>query len=336
MRKADKLKRSIIFIAAGLILAVLAGCSEPYSTPNKVMGLNFEMNKPLKYRFVSSRNVDLTLSDQKQKDTKEMTEQLEMVISYTPIEEDIYGDITVKAVCESSKVTKGSFSGSRQPGKDITESLAGREWTFKVNSLGQIRNFKGLNKLVEELGAATITKQATRNVKDPDMIWDFVNTQWFIWDPIAGQADAGKDITPGATWKSTQIIPFAKLVPAERRIHYTYAQADEEADNIKISGVIEKLPVKFDDNKQPMPEVTTLPKPYKVPHQMRGMFGFLTNYRVDSLQGSLEAVYDAQSAVLRSCRQEYDMKMTASFMLPLGDSVPKLDVKQIIKMELIE
>lgn len=330
------MKRSIIIISAGVILASLCGCGKPQIKTNKVMGLNFEINKPLKYRFVSSRIVDLTLSDQKDKDTKEITEKLELVIAYTPVEEDVYGDITIKASCESAKVSKGSFSGSRPSGKDVTESLAGKEWTFKVNSLGQIRDFGSLIGLIEQLGEATITKQSTRNVKDPDMIWDFVNTQWFIWDPIASQADAAIDIAPGQRWQSTQIIPFAKLVPAERRISYTYTEPADESETIKISGMIEKLPIKFDEDKQPMPEVKTLPKPYKVAHQMRGMFGFLTNYRVDTLEGSLEAVYDAGSALLRSCRQEYDMKMTASFMLPLGDSVPMLDVKQTINMELIE
>ena len=315
---------------------VLAGCEEAYKAPKQVMMLSFELNKPLKYRFVSSREVSLSLSDQREKAPKKMSERLEMTIVYTPIDVDAYGDYTIKAVCESSHVTRSSFSSSRASGKDVMDSLQGMEWQFKVNALGQIRDYSGLTAVVEQLGKKTIKIQAKRNVKDQDMIWDFVNSQWFIWDPVSSQANAGIDIVPGSSWTSTQIIPFARLVPAERRITYTDLGSQDGADKIGIGGDIEMLPMQFNEDKKPMPTVDNLPKPYQVKFQMRGMFGFLIRYKVLSLEGSSTAVYDSERALLLSNKQEYDMNMTASFMLPLGNSVPQLAVHQSITTELIE
>ena len=78
-------------------------------------------------------------------------------------------------------------------------------------------------------------------------------------------------------------------------------------------------------------------EPYeKGKFQMRGLFGFLRNFQFKHIEGNGTQIFNMDDGLVESDLQEYLLDVTASFMLPLGDSVPVLKVNQTISIERIQ
>ena len=76
--------------------------------------------------------------------------------------------------------------------------------------------------------------------------------------------------------------------------------------------------------------------PYKhTKFQMRGMFGFLRGYQFKEITGTGEQIFNVDRGILEKNHQQYTLDVTASFMFPLGDSVPVLKVDQTLTVELL-
>jgi len=99
---------------------------------------------------------------------------METVVTYTPIEIDPYGLTTVKATCESVKVTR-----TKGPHKDAVQALPGRTFKLVVGPTGRIEDYSQLDELLREIGEKVFRYDAKGGrIKDPDMIGDFVAGQW--------------------------------------------------------------------------------------------------------------------------------------------------------------
>ncbi len=307
-----------------------------------MLNVDFSEDKPLTYRFVTSRDVvlDLAGEDAAKSAGKEQstTEGLDMVITYTTMATDIYGNITVQAECKSVQLTRKSFTNRSETQDDPIGKLGGKTWQFVINSAGQIQDYSGLDTLVKELGAKAISDSGQRRIKGPDMIWDFVATQWFMWDAISSNNKMSAGVDPGQSWESLTSIPFAVRLPVERVVKYTIP-ADQDAANplINIQSTYSFRGYEEKDGKLIFNSaIPQMPLPYEGSFQTKGMFGFLRDYKAESLSGEGRAVYDLAKGILISDSQQYDMDMTAGFMFPLGNTKPVLKVKQTIEVQLVE
>ena len=63
--------------------------------------------------------------------------------------------------------------------------------------------------------------------------------------------------------------------------------------------------------------------------------GFLRQYRFLSIEGGGRQVFDLEKNMIEKDEQHYSMEVGASFMLPLGDTPPKLTVDQKLTVELV-
>lgn len=338
------MKKYLPIIAVAVLAFSLCGCEEQLRAPSaqngdcRLLSVDFQKEQPLRYRFVSERDVELKLSNNDNKKTQKASESLDMVVSYELVEQDIYGVSTIKATCESVKVERASFSKSRRGKADAVESIAGKSWSFKVNPLGKLEDTAGLEKLLKEIGAKSIKEQGKRRIKDQDMIWDVYATQWFMWNPIESIEDPVKGVCEGQKWSSYLSVPFATLVAAEREVDYTLAEkAEDQPENqvvIDAEYSLAKLDKDLKGNLKT--KLGEIPSPYEGSYQMRGMFGFLRSYKPMELAGSGKVVFDAERGVLVSNKQSYTLDMFAAFMFPLGDSVPELKVDQKIEVYLLD
>ena len=330
------MKKIIILSLMSAMLLGLAGCG-PQKISGPIFVINFKEEKTLRYKMVSDRNVWIDLEGSKSGGkAQKMTERLELVMAYTPVEVDPFGLTKVKATCESAKVTRSSFTQSRAA-KDAVEYLAGKSFTLILSAKGQIQDFTELDALVKEIGQNAFD-QASRQgrVKNPDMIYDFIAMQWSLWDPITN-IDDPFNMKPGKIWQAKQIVPFSfpMVSPPARDTTFTLESVTPAAE--LTGGTTQPTTAKVTST-YTMSEtgMENIPYPYDGTFQMRGMFGFLRGYKFDSIEGNGELTFDLDNGTVLSDSQQYELNVTAAFFLPLGDSVPKLRIKQNINIELLD
>ncbi|AQQ08440.1 hypothetical protein L21SP3_00216 [Sedimentisphaera cyanobacteriorum] len=327
------MKRVLLFsIAAAAV--IISGCS----SEKTYLSLGFDRQEMV-YNFVSQRDITLTLEGSKSGKKQNASEKLNMQIAYKPVEVDELGSTVLEAECRNVSVRRSSFTGKKSS-SDPLEVLEGQKWEIKINSAGEIEDYSGLQNALAKAGKQAIKESGKRRIKDPDMILDFAATQWSMWNAVASANKKSFGISPGQQWESLLMVPFAVGIPAERIVTYSLpADMQPEDENtmvIKSSYQLSTYKETEDGKLKFKPSIEPRPKPYEGSFQTKGMFGFLRNYKPLSLEGGGKTVYDQLQGVLVSETQEYDMLMEAGFMIPLGDSVPKLEVHQKITVELAE
>jgi len=325
------LRTIISFVCASVILAGLTGCQQ--ISERELLVLEFEQNKILRYELISERTVNINLGDtskskkQKPHSTKE---KLELIIAYKPIRINPYGLTTISATCESAKVQRSSSLRKRSgSGSDAIESLKGKTFTFQVSPVGKIEDYANLQELVRQLGEkAFATKTGNRGkIKNPDMIFDFVALQWYLWDSVATIGRPLEGVKAGQTWKTNQLIPLP--IPLNTARETTYL-----LDDITEEGSVRKAVIKSSFKSSDV-KVANWPRPYTGPFNIKGIFGFLRNYKVKSIDGSGEQLFNIDRGVIENETQQYDVKIEATFLLPLGDSRPSLSINQKISLRLL-
>jgi len=296
-----------------------------------VLAVKFENESSLKYRMVSERNIEIDLDGpaDKAKPTS-ILEKLELVMSYSPVGQvKPYGITTMKAVCESARVTRKGSTGKTSA--DMTELLAGRSFTFTVSPVGKVLDYSEMDALVFELGKKTIkTSGKQGRIKSPDMIADFVALQKHLWDPVTSVPQGTVGAVKGQTWKRLEIVPLPVPVRATKEITYTLVDGGRKA--VEAEGAERKVEIRstfvLSDEKIP-----DWPRLYEGSFRMRGMFGFLRSYRFKSIAGSGVQIFNVDSGVVESDEQEYRFLMGASFPMPLADPpVLTIDQKLTIKL----
>jgi len=326
------LRTTLNLVCICFIVSFLTGCQQV--GVKDLLVVDFKDDTTLRYKLVSERDIELNLdstdsgSKSRQGKVQKMKEKLELVIAYKPIDIDPYGLTTIKAVCESAKVTRRSFSGKGSK-SDAVESLAGKSFTFQVSPVGKIDDYSNLHDIVRQLGnkAFSLKSKKQGRVKDPDMISDFVALQWHFWDSIATIESPLKGLKAGQSWKTRQFIPLPMPRWPAKETTYTLSEITETE-----TGRNAIITSSFTLSDKPL---QNRPKPYTGKYRMSGMFGFLRNYKMGSLEGEGRTIFNIDSGTLESEQQRYKTKIEAKFLLPLGDSVPILTIDQKITVQLL-
>ncbi|MCD4830269.1 MAG: hypothetical protein K8R02_00505 [Anaerohalosphaeraceae bacterium] len=304
----------------------------------QLLTVDFESENALVYNFICEREtlVDLDPSGKHTKGKKSSQpqkniEKLELQISYSPTEVDLYGYSTITARCEQAKVTRTSSRVASASGKkDAAEYLQGKTFTLKITPTGEIVDHSSLLAVIKELGVEAFakTKSGTR-IKDPDMIMDIAATQWTMWDAVAAIEKPLKGVKAGQKWQSKLVAPMSFVMRSDRDVEYRLAGFEETQES--RCAIIEST---YSLAEKPM---KGLPMPYTGSFQMRGMLGFLRNYKIISIEGTGRQVFDVEKGIIKSDRQSYTTKVSAAiFGLGSGSVEPNIIVNQTITTELVE
>jgi len=296
-----------------------------------LLAVEFAPETTLRYRLVSERDITLELKsdDPQMKDKpQKMSEKLELVMAYKPIQVDPFGVTIIEGKCESAKVTRRTFTtASSTP--DATEKLAGRTYIIKLSPSGKITDYSGMTEVVREVGNLAFTGGNTGNqkIKDPDMIFDFIAMQWYLWDAVSTIEKPREGVRKGKTWKTDQLIPLPVPLVAARTTSYTFDGVSETQEGRKavITSSYELTDEALDN----------WPSPYGREFTMRGMFGFLRNYQFKSIQGSGRQIFNIETGTVEKDVQQYKLILNAGFLMPLGTSVPVLTIDQNMMAELL-
>lgn len=339
------------WIFTGLILSVATICffgCQPQRQTSKataqkanikgavLLSVDFEPNIPLKYNFVSERKMTVDLdptgkySKGKQSGKEqEQSEKLEMQISYKAIKIGTYGFSTIQATCESAKVTR-TMTGRAAQRADAVESLPGKSFTLLITPAGKVVDYNSLEELSKELGQKSFGGAETGKgkVKSPDMIMDFLATQWNIWDSTASIKNPAKGVKKGNIWDSKLIAPMPFVSKIGRNVEYKFAGI-EKSDNASLAEITSTYSL----SETP----ANVPLPYSGSFQMKGMFGFLQGYKVLSIEGSGKQLFDINKGLIKSDTQHYEVKVSASIFGLGSDTLePNIKIDQTITMTLAE
>ena len=322
-----------LLILTALVLSILAGCKptageeELLGEPGELLTVDFQAGQTLRYKFVSGREItvdwDTTAkaSRSRRPVSDKSSESLEIIMAYTPIEIDPYGLTTVKAVCESVKVAR-----SKGPGRDAVESLAGRTFTLAVGPTGKIEDYSQLDELLKEIGKKAF--RANTDIKEPDMIGDVVATQWFLWDAVSSIKKPSQGLAVGQSWKSKLSVPTPMVMRKARDVTY---RLDEIRPGEKGRLAVISSSYEIADSAP-----REWPIPYSGTFQVAGAFGFYRNYQVLSLQGRGEELFNIDAGRTEQYKQQYEMQLKTSLLIPLPGVNPKITIKQNLTMNLLE
>jgi len=329
------LKRSLA-ITTALALTALAGCEATTSrgTPSgkkgEVLTIDFPAGETLRYRFVSSRRITVGWETPQNspkagnRAEDKSSESLEIVVSYTPVEIDPYGLTKIKATCESARVTR-----SRGSGQDAAESFAGKTFTFTVGPTGRIEDRSELDALIKEAGKKAFRANTDQGrIKEPDMINDFVATQWFLWDAISTIEQPSKGVAVGQTWRSKLSVPTPMVMRKARDVIYTLDEI-RPGDKGRIAVIGNSCRLADSAPRQ-------WPIPYSGTFQAAGAFGFYRNYQVLDLQGKGQELFNIDAGRTQEYSQNYRMQIKAALLMPLGGVSPTITIDQNITMKLIK
>jgi hypothetical protein len=332
--------RNAQIILIALVLIIVAGCHprvvprESLREGQQLLSVDFQEGQTLQYKFISSRETQIiwdptkAVSKSDKGVANKFTELMEMVVAYTPVEVDTYGLTTINATCKSVKVTRTRSPRGRPTGKDPVESLRGKTYTFTVGPSGKIEDYSQLDELIREIGEKAFQTDATRGrIKQPDMINDFVASQWFLWDAVASIEKPSEGVSVGQSWKSQLSVPTPMVMRKARDVTYSIAEFRHSEKGqlaiIRSSYTLAKS------------APSSWPIPYSGRFKMMGPFGFLRGYRVLSLAGEGEELFNIEAGRTEQYNQKYQMEMEAALPIPIGAN-PRITIKQNLTMQLLE
>lgn len=300
----------------------------------KLLTVDFEEGQSLKYKFVSNRDIEVDWDPSKSNPKiarsksriDKYSESMNIVVTYTPIEVNPYGLTTVKATCESIKVSH--TGGRRGQRKDAVESLKGKSFTFTIEPTGKIGDYSQLEKLIKEAGQKAFRQRNQRGrIKEPDMIADFIATQWFLWDAVSSIEKPVEGVRVGQSWKSELSMPTPMITKKAREVTYTL---DEIRQTEKGQLAVIRSSYSLADE---TPD--SWPMPYSGSFQMSGTFGFLRGYKFLNIEGKGEELFNIDEGRTEKYNQQYKVQIRASFPMGLSTN-PRITIKQKLKMGLIE
>jgi hypothetical protein len=334
--------RTILILIAAIAVSVFAGCtavrakSELPGGAKTLLTVDFQKDQTLQYRFVSSKDIDLDweptagTSRSGKHTSDKSSESMEIVMSYTPIEVDPYGLTTIKATCNSVRATRSKGTVMQGGAREAVENLPGKTFTFTVGPTGKIEDYSQLEKLIREIGNHAFRADTSKGrIKEPDMISDFIASQWFLWDSVSSIPNPVEGVAVKQSWKSKLSIPapMPQMLRKAREVTYTLDEVRQTEKGrlavIKSSySLAESAPQSW-------------PLPYSGSFQMAGTFGFLRGYKVTDLQGQGQELFNIDVGRVEQRSQQYQVQLETS--LPMGISAnPRITIKQNLMMELLK
>jgi len=323
-------------LVALVIVGIVGGCTPSQKSalaPGKTrFTVDFQQNQSLRYKFLSSRDIAVDWGQMQGKGegkTKidKSSESLEMVVSYTPVEVDPYGLSTIKATCESAKVARTGQSPRQASRPDAAEGFAGKTWTFTVGPTGRMEDRSKLYDLIRQAGQQAFRQDKRQGlVKEPDMIYDFIASQWFLWDSVSSISKPVAGVGVGDQWRSKLFVPASMILFAARDVNYRLEEIRQDPNGrVAVIGSSYSLL---------HPNPSDWPVPYTEIFQMSGTFGFLRGYKVLDLQGQGQELFNIDAGRTEKYTQKYTMHVQAS--LPMGMGInPQITIDQTLTMELL-
>jgi hypothetical protein len=321
---------------ATITLTFLSGCTseagkkELPGKPAELLTVDFQPGQTLRYKFVSSREITVNLEAAAKTSrpggaaSEKSTESLEIIMAYTPIEIDPYGLTKIKAACESVKVTR-----NKGPNRDAVENLAGKTFTLAVGPTGKIEDYSQLDQLLKELGKKTFRANTNQGrIKEPDMIGDVVATQWFLWDAVSSIKNPSQGVAIGQNWTSKLSVPTPMVMRKARDVTY---RLDEIRPSEKGRLAVISSSYRIADSAP-----HDWPIPYSGTFQVAGALGFYRNYKVVDLQGSGQELFNINAGRIEQYKQQYELQLSASLLIPLSGVKPKITINQTLTMKLLE
>lgn len=292
--------------------------------------MDFQPGKTLRYKFVSSRDIAIDWSSaagsaKKAKSKVDKShESMEMIVAYTPIEVGPYGLTTVKATCESVEVRREQ----RRSAKDAVESLSGKSFIITVSPTGKMEDSSQLDELIREIGKKAFRPVGREGrIKEPDMIGDFVATQWFLWDAVASIENPLDGVSVGRSWASKLSVPTPMVSRLARDVTYTLSEI-RQSEKGQLAVI-----------KSSYSLVKSAPKGWPIPYagrfRMSGTFGFLTRYKFLELQGEGQELFNIDAGRTEQYNQQYQLSAEAS--APFGlEAHLGMKIKQNLTMQLLD
>lgn len=308
-------------------LCLLAGCAGPRVQLNCC----FDPCSAQTYQFTSSREIEIqwgttsAAGDPNQSST--ITESLVYTMIYQPESMNAEGLTRLHATCSQARVQRSNSVGIRRARRpDAAEGLEGQTFDIVVDRRGKLVDASGLEALLKQLGQNAFRKGPRGGrVKDPEMIYDIVATQWALWD-VAGSARDGW-IVPGATWSSQQLIPTPMVRRLARDVTYTLTPS-RQAEQGPVAEVGSTSVLSSG------PPPLKWPVVYSGTFKVAGTFGFLGGYKVQGLHGEGVDRLDLESGQLVSSMHKFQWEAKAN-PLPFTtiEAHPKLIITQTLKIE---
>jgi len=330
--------RPVVFVLIVVGLLGLMGCGGPIAKKTLPSGkvlltVDFTEGQALEYKFVCSRDITIdwdpnrTSPRSAARAKSHSSETLEMVVVYTPVKVDPFGLTTVQATCKSVRVTRSGRSLAPVRTKDAVEYAAGKSFRIKVGPTGRIEDYSELDALIKELGQKAFRPNTQRGrIKEPDMIGDFVVTQWFLWDSVSSLEPSPEGVKVGQSWGSKLLVPAPMVMRKARDVRYELAEI-RASSNGRVALI--KSTHRLADS---VP--AGWPIPYAGRFQMAGTFGFLSGYKVLELEGTGEELFNVDRGRIDQYEHHYRMEVQA--FIPLGIRArPRISIDQRIRMELI-
>jgi hypothetical protein len=238
---------------------------------------------------------------------------------------DPYGASTIRATVEVVQAVRSGGRASRNSA-DAVETAQGKSFTLQVDPRGRITEAAELTALIQEMGQRAFrTDTSAGRVKEPDMIWDFIASQWFLWDAVSTVERPAAGVAVGQTWSSRLSVPTPMVTRLARNVVYTLAEVrpGEAGPRVVIKSaytLADAVPAGW-------------PIPYSGRFQMSGTFGFLVSYEVQGLEGSGEELFDLQAGRVERRQEKYTVRMKAG-LPPLGiQAHPQITIDQTLTME---
>jgi hypothetical protein len=322
-------------LLSGLCLALPAGCGASKQSNTGIgrapkagqvlLTVDFAQGQTLRYQFVAERKITIDWDPNAAEGagkSEQQTERLEMVVAYTPTAVDPYGASTIQANCERVEVARSV----RDYGRDAATWAQGKSFVLKVDPRGRVLDDSSLRSLVKEMGDAAFSKDTSRGrIKNPDMIGDFVASQWFLWDAEASIERPADGVAKGQSWTSGLSVPTPMVTRKAREVTYRLEDVrDTDHGRCAVIGSTYRLA-------ESTPQ--SWPIPYSGRFQMSGTFGFLTRYQVLSLEGTGRELFNVDAGRIEQSEQKYKVKMNASVMMMGISTQPAITIEQTLTME---
>jgi len=334
-------KKLSAILTVVLLLVALAGCNPPVAdltTPRagaEVLTVDFEQGKALRYKFVSRAEIirDWGAAGETAEKAGNVVdkfhESMEMVVAYTPIRVDPFGLTTIKATIESVSAKRSPKENQRaKETNDAVKTTKGKSFTFTVSPSGKIEDYSQLDQLIKEAGDNAFRRNRSQGrIKDPDMIDDFIASQWFLWDSVSSIEEPAKGVRAGESWHSKLSIPAPFVMIEARDVTYTL-QEIRQSERGRIAVIRSEY--------KPAESVPqNWPVPYSGNFQVAGRFGLFRRFTITSLKGTGTELFNIDAGTIEESTQKYKMEVSAALLFPLPGTNPKITIRQELTMHLL-